>query len=99
MAADGIKIPTTVKKQIPFLESSGMVIDDVEKAKVVFNSLVILHGCVNHIMIVWMFAAIYHCMNKIGDHNTTSDATWAVESLSVDIFRTFRHVIWKESGH
>ena len=64
MAADGIKIPTTVKKQIPFLESSGMVIDDVEKAKVVCNSLVILHGCVNHILIVWKFAAIYHCMNK-----------------------------------
>lgn len=64
-----------------------MVIDDVEKAKVVCNSLVILHGCVNHILIVWMFAAIYHCMNKIGDHKTTSDATWAAEGLSVDIFR------------
>lgn len=67
MAADGIKIPTTVKKQIPFLESSGMVIDDVEKAKVVCNLLVILHGCVNHILIVWKFVAIYHCKNNIGD--------------------------------
>lgn len=86
MAAYGIKIPTTVKKLIPFLESSGMVIDNVGKAKVVCNSLVILHDCVNHILIVWKFAAIYHCMNKIGDHNPTSDATWATESLSVDIF-------------
>lgn len=61
MAADGIKIPTTVKKQIPFLESSGMVIDDVEKAKVVCNSLAISSPVIPYVPrpSAWPIAYIY----------------------------------------